>query len=205
MTLASKRLYLIFALLMTLAGCTTVQTPVTQVNWQAHQTKLEQLDQYRLSGKLGYISPQQRQSMNFQWIKSPDKTDLRLTNFLGQTVLHLTVDSHGAKVETYDDKVFTDPNPEVLITRLTGLVLPLKSLQDWIVGLPSNADDYILNTNNTLASLVKTLGGQRWLVTYTDYGEYPKGKETLPLPTKLKLVQNQTKLHIVITKWTLPQ
>lgn len=207
MRLAAKRFSLLFTLLFVLAGCSSVSnTPIANVDWQAHQARLNEIDQFKLAGKLGYISPEQRQSLNFQWQKSPTLSDLRLTNFLGQTVLHLTVNEQGAKVETYDDQIFTAKDAQTLIAQLTGLLIPVTPLEHWILGQPSDADDYILNTNNTLASLVKTIGPQRWLVTYDAYDlvELTNAKP-LALPTKLKLTQANTKLNIVISKWTLPQ
>ena len=41
------------------------------------------------------------------WKHSPNQSQLRLTTFLGQTALNLTIDPSGAKVVTYDDQIFT--------------------------------------------------------------------------------------------------
>ncbi|GAM70921.1 hypothetical protein JCM19236_1088 [Vibrio sp. JCM 19236] len=37
------------------------------MEYQAHQEKLSTLERYQVSGKLGYIDPTQRQSLNFNW------------------------------------------------------------------------------------------------------------------------------------------
>lgn len=207
MTLAANRFLILFTLLFVLAGCSTVSnTPISNIDWQAHQARLDKIEQFKISGKLGYISPEKRQSLNFQWQKGPNSSDLRLTSFLGQTVLHLTVTEQGAQVETYDDQIFRAQDAQTLIAQLTGLSIPVAPLEHWILGQPSDADDYILNNNNTLASLVKAIGPQRWLVTYNAYELVEVANEKpLALPTKLKLTQANTKLNIVISKWTLPQ
>ncbi|QXO18054.1 MULTISPECIES: lipoprotein insertase outer membrane protein LolB [Vibrio] len=197
------RIYLIFALLLILAGCSMAPEPVSEVQWQSHQARLANISQFRLSGKMGYISPEQRESFNFQWQKKADSSQLRLTNFLGQTILNLTISAQGARVETYDDQVYTADNAEQLIWQLTGLDIPINLLQDWILGLPSQADQYQLNSNNTLQSLDKTAGNRSWHVDYARYREYPWQSTALPLPDKLKLTQRQTAINLVVSKWTL--
>lgn len=197
------RIYLIFALLLTLAGCSMAPEPVSEVQWQSHQARLASIDQFRLSGKMGYISPEQRESFNFQWQKQAGSSQLRLTNFLGQTILNLTISPQGARVETYDDQVYSADNAEQLVWQLTGLDIPIALLQDWILGLPSQADDYVLNNSNTLQSLDKNAGDRSWHVDYARYREYPWQSSALPLPDKLKLTQNQTSINMVISKWTL--
>lgn len=70
MTLAANRFLILFTLLFVLAGCSTVSnTPITNIDWQAHQARLDKIEQFKISGKLGYISPEKRQSLNFQWQK----------------------------------------------------------------------------------------------------------------------------------------
>lgn len=197
------RIYLIVMLLMTLFGCSSVPEPITDVQWQSHQARLTSIAQFKLAGKIGYISPEQRQSLNFQWKKSNQNSQLRLTNFLGQTVLNLTMTAQGARVETYDNQVYTAPNAQLLVRQLTGLDIPVDLLQDWILGLPSQADAYALNENNTLATLDKRAGSTNWHVDYGRYREYPWQHTQLPLPDKLKLTQNQTSINLVISNWTL--
>ncbi|GAL38251.1 outer membrane lipoprotein LolB [Vibrio maritimus] len=48
------------------------------VEWQAHRAELNALTQYKASGKLGYISPEQRQTLNFYWTYSANLTKFAL-------------------------------------------------------------------------------------------------------------------------------
>ncbi|MFA0520152.1 lipoprotein insertase outer membrane protein LolB, partial [Vibrio sp. 10N.222.55.E8] len=114
----------------------------TSVEWQSYQNQLLQIESYQASGKLAYISPAQRQSLNFMWKHSSNQSQLRLTTFLGQTALNLTIDSSGAKVVTYDDRVFTDASATVLVEQLTGLLIPIDHLPQWFLGIPEQADAY---------------------------------------------------------------
>ncbi|HHI5409627.1 lipoprotein localization factor LolB [Vibrio metoecus] len=191
------------ASLFLLAGCATTPPQPVNVQWQSHQLVLQQIQAYQLTGKLGYIAPDQRQSFNFQWQKSPQQLSLRLTNFLGQTVLNLRVDEQGAQVDTYDDQIYRDQDAQSLIRNLTGLDIPVAQLEDWILGLPTQATHYELNEQNTLAMLTKLASTAEWQVEYQRYQAIDWQNQLIPLPDKLKLQQNKTSIQLVISQWTL--
>ncbi|EHH1180726.1 lipoprotein insertase outer membrane protein LolB [Vibrio vulnificus] len=186
-----------------MVGCTGLPEHPTSVEWQSHQAKLSQIQSFQAVGKLGYISPEQRQNLNFYWKHSPAQSNLRFTTFLGQTALNLTMTPQGARVETYDDQILTAKNATALVQQLTGLVIPVEQLSDWIIGLPNGADDFQLNEQNTLGSLEKELNFQRWHIAYTQYRDVEFHQQVVPLPAKLSLTQQDIKLNIVVSKWTL--
>ncbi|WP_192890103.1 lipoprotein insertase outer membrane protein LolB [Vibrio bathopelagicus] len=197
-----------------MVGCSSIPEQPTSVEWQSHQKRLLQIENYQASGKLAYISPEQRQSLNFIWKHSPNQSQLRLTTFLGQTALNLTIDSSGAKVVTYDDQVFTDASASVLVEQLTGLQIPIDHLPQWFLGIPDQADSYQLSATNTLESLSKQVSSQLWTLNFDNYRntEIPTKQlsdedntkvETIPLPTRLSFKQDENKINIVVSKWTL--
>ncbi|MEF2483543.1 lipoprotein insertase outer membrane protein LolB [Vibrio mimicus] len=198
-----RRLLPGLASLFLLAGCATTPPQPVNVQWQSHQLVLQQIQAYQLTGKLGYIAPEQRQSFNFQWQKSPQQLSLRLSNFLGQTVLNLRVDEQGAQVDTYDDQIYRDQDAQSLIRNLTGLDIPIEQLEDWILGLPTQATHYELNEQNTLANLTKLASTAEWQVEYQRYQAIDWQNKVVPLPDKLKLQQNKTSIQLVISQWTL--
>ena len=73
-----------------LSGCSSLPESVTNVEWQKHQQELQNIEQYQVSGRLAYISPEQRQSLSFFWKHSPSFSQLTLTFGLGQTALKMT-------------------------------------------------------------------------------------------------------------------
>ncbi|MDE1240078.1 lipoprotein insertase outer membrane protein LolB [Vibrio aestuarianus] len=198
-----KRLIVAFFTFGVLFGCSSLPEQITSVEWQSHQQQLQKITQYQVSGKLGYISPQQRQSLNFFWQKQQDSSQLRLSTFLGQTVLNLSITPQGATAETYDDQVLSAANADALVYQLTGLEIPIEQLQHWLLGLPNQADSYQLNDSNTLAFVDKTIAATPWHLDYQQYQFQQFADQTIPLPSKMKLKQANTSLNIVISKWIL--
>ncbi|OHY95457.1 lipoprotein localization factor LolB [Vibrio rotiferianus] len=203
MTLRSF-LILLFSSIV-LAGCSSVPDSIISVEWQAHEQRLKTINDFQATGKLGYIAPDQRQSLNFYWKQSTTLSQLRLTTVLGQTALKLTITPQGATVETYDDQVLTARNANQLIYRLTGLMMPVDHLPDWLLGLPTNADSFQLSSTNTLQVLDKQIGLNDWNIDYQRYGDIEWHNQTLPLPSKLKLSTSDVKINLVITKWNITQ
>jgi outer membrane lipoprotein LolB len=186
-----------------LAGCSQLQTTHTPVQWQQHQLQLKQIHNYQIVGKLGYITPGERRTFNFQWQRSDTNSQLRLTTFLGQTVLKIEVTPRAARAETYEGQTYQAATPEALLIGLTGLNIPLDALRDWILGLPTRADRYSLNAEHTLEHLTKILNGRTWEVSYQSYTEVTLGQHILPLPRQLSLKQSHTKINLRISKWTV--
>lgn len=208
-----KIIHLVFVATL-MAGCSTIPEQPTSVEWQTHQLQLESITNYQAQGKLAYISPEQRQSLNFTWKHSPQQSQLRLTTFLGQTALNLTVNAQGAKVVTYDDQVFTHRDASTLVRQLTGLSIPIQHMPQWLLGNPEQADGYQLNDTNTLASLNKIVENQLWQLDYTAYRDVSvitsshadiEESHVMPMPSKLTFKQDQTRINIVISKWTVTQ
>ncbi|EGA66537.1 lipoprotein insertase outer membrane protein LolB [Vibrio brasiliensis] len=204
MTKHFRSLVMLLAGVLLLNGCATMES-TTNVEWQTHQQRLATIDSYQAAGKLGYISPEQRQSLNFQWSHSATLTHLRLTTFLGQTALNLKATPQGAVVETYDDQSYSAPTPQALIQRLTGLNIPVEQLNDWMLGRPTQADDYQLSPTNTLASLTKQVGLQTWQLDYLTYQDVQYAGTALPLPKKIKLTQGSISITLFISNWNLSE
>ena len=197
-----RKIASLFIFSLILVGCSSIPEQPTSVEWQAHQQQLKNIQFYQATGKLAYISPEQRQSLNFLWKHSPNFSQLRLTTFLGQTALNLTITPQGAKVVTYDDQVFTHSSASRLVQQLTGLTIPVDHLPQWLLGNPEDADTYLLNANNTVEALSKQIDGQAWQLNFDRYRDvtYAQASSksstsevTLPLPTRLSFKQDSTR------------
>ncbi|MGR5120239.1 lipoprotein insertase outer membrane protein LolB [Vibrio astriarenae] len=189
--------------LLILAGCSSLPESETSVEWQSHEQKLQTIANYQANGKLGYIGPEQRQSLNFHWRDSKQNNQLTLRTIIGQTVLSISSSPSGAEVTTMEGDTYKGQNAQQLIAELTGLDIPADSLPRWLLGLPADADQFELNDENTLAALDKQINGQHWRLTYSRYSDVLLDGENIPLPSRMTLTNGETKLNIVISKWAI--
>lgn len=186
----------IFSLFL-LWGCSSVPPqPQSAVNWQTYQQQLKQLTHFTLKGKLAYISPQDRVSLNLYWKQEGDSYELNLSSFLGGNILNLKVTPQGAVLIDDRDSVYHGTSANRLIFHLTGLYVPADQMKNWIKGLPTGADRYQLSALNRLASLNKD---QSWQVNYRAYQMVDK----LALPQNIQLQQEKTKIKVIIDSWEI--
>ncbi|WP_227739140.1 lipoprotein insertase outer membrane protein LolB [Vibrio azureus] len=198
-----RTFFILFFASVLLSGCSSLPESVTNVEWQKHQQELQNIDHYQVTGRLAYISPEQRQSLSFFWKHSPSLSQLTLTFGLGQTALKMTTTAQGTTIETMDDQVLTAKDANQLIYRLTGLHIPVEQMPDWLLGLPTMADSYQLSPAHTLLQLDKTVNGNEWDIFYQRYADINWHQQIIPLPTKLKLSSSDTTIKIEINKWNI--
>lgn len=188
------RISMLTVVFAVLSGCATAPAPTTE--WQTHRASLETIDSYTARGKVAFIAPDTRFSANLYWRHSPTESTLRLTNFLGTTLLSLTMNAQGATLVDDQGKQYQDPNPARLIAYLTGAHLPVDALAPWLIGLPRPQDRFSLGPDNRLAALDDTQG---WDIDYQGYSA-----ETQPaLPTRITLSNDQQTIKLMISTWTL--
>lgn len=192
-------LSLLFALLVT--GCTQIpqQPPAQKVSWLIHQQQLENLTDWSLSGKLAIITQEERHSLNIYWAQTDNDFHITLTTFLGVTVLDIKKTSIGTQIIDNNGERFFGKDSEALIKRLSGLVIPIDVLQQWIKGNPNDAS-YQLNKNNQVESLAgHDQKNALWSINYQQYSPV----QGIYLPQKLQLKRLDLRLKFAISKWQL--
>lgn len=206
------RKILFFGLLLVLvSACTTVpEGPKQAVNLTAQLKKVADVNQWQMRGKIAFRQGKEGASVNLNWKNDSGDFDFRLTNFLGVTLVDLTVDNEQSILEA-DGETYKDAEPEPLIYQVTGMIIPVDSLLSWVKGLPLAGDKYTL----TDKGLVNTLESEcnycrNWQVSYDNYGSVETtNAEQVWLPHSITLTQVETEnspktqLKIKIYQWTL--
>lgn len=206
------RKILFFGLLLVLvSACTTVpEGPKQAVNLTAQLKKVADVNQWQMRGKIAFRQGKEGASVNLNWKNDSGDFDFRLTNFLGVTLVDLTVDNEQSVLEA-DGETYKDAEPEPLIYQVTGMIIPVDSLLSWVKGLPLAGDKYTL----TDKGLVNTLESEcnycrNWQVSYDNYGSVETtNAEQVWLPHSITLTQVETEnspktqLKIKIYQWTL--
>jgi len=200
-----KILCLLF--IMTLSGCSQFNAsdsddaPLsTNLTWQQHQQKLQQLDHWTLTGKLAIFLENERQTANIYWQQQGDNYSIQLTTFIGTRILQVTKNEQGVEIINNDDQVFTGQDANTLIKQLSpGLDLPLAALQQWIKGNPAKAS-YQLNEQQQVSELLGLDESQNlWQVSFQQYQLF----SGTVLPKKVDLKRDDIRVKIAINQWKI--
>lgn len=195
----------VFVFLFTtfMVGCVNMQDDVPNTSWPQHQASLSALQTYRASGKIAYRSPQARQSLNFNLKQSPNLTQLKLMNFLGQTLLTAEVSPQNTTITDLNGDTHHAQDASQLIFQLTGISVPVTQLTDWIKGLPTGSDEYQLNSSQRISQFSQTIDRKNWDIIYRSYQIVESSSQPeLGLPQNIVLRQAQDELKITITNWS---
>ena len=193
-----KKGLILFLFTCLLVGCAQIPEP-QEIPWLAHKQQLENLNDWSFSGKIAFITPEERHSLNIHWKQSENNFHITLTTFLGATVLDLEKTQSGTQIVDNDGKRFFGEDAEVLIKQLSGLVIPVDALQQWIKGNPSDAT-YQLNPENQVAILASVDPEDApWSINYSDY----KNTQGISLPYKLQLKRSDLRLKFSISRWKI--
>ena len=193
-----KKYLILFLFAFLLGGCSQTLPP-QNLPWQTHLQKIENLNEWSFSGKIAIITPQERHSLNIHWQQSYNDFHITLTTFLGGTIFELKKYQGMTEIIDNEGNHFYGENTENLVKQLSGFIIPVNALQQWIKGNPSKAT-YQLNTTNQVASIVgNDAKNAAWTITYSDY-QYPQG---IALPHKLQLNHEDIRLKFAISQWNI--
>ena len=182
-------------------GCAQIPSQKSQQNnsWDMQQQSLVALSDWSLTAKLAVITPKERNSVNMFWQQSQQGFHINLTTFLGLTVLD--VKKEGGKTTIIDNngKSYSSRNTEALIEELSGIVLPIEQLQQWIKGNPEDAH-YKLDENYQVIHLVSSdEEDDKWSINYSGYHT----TNNINLPHRLQLKRKDLRLKIARSNWNV--
>jgi len=154
--------------------------------WHKHEQQLQKINQFQISGALACFFNQQKIYAHFFWQQySKECYRLVFTNALGITEFEvlvkptftLLIDNHG--------KHYLSKNLQEIMQKLTGILLPMDNLRQWIIGLPGDSHDFTLDNKYCLKQINYQQNNLTWLVSYQRYIKGP----ILNLPSRIELKQ----------------
>jgi outer membrane lipoprotein LolB len=193
---SSRLLWLVFTLL--LSGCATLggDGQYNDAVWRGQREALEQLDHWRLSGKLAILAPGQKGSARLNWQQRGEDYDLILTTLIGTTLLELHQRNGQIEIVDNDGVRHSDTDSEALVYRLTGWHIPVAQLPTWIKGLPGQAE-FTLGADGR----INQLHNQQWQLSYQGYAR----NRLWLLPTGMTLQGPDTQIKLIIHEWQIEQ
>ncbi|GAA5219192.1 lipoprotein insertase outer membrane protein LolB [Corallincola platygyrae] len=187
-----------------LTGCP--QTPTIQPDdvadpeqaFALHQADLEQLSHWKIRGKVAIKTADETNTANLNWQLEQDVYALKLTSFIGTSLMELDGDRYQAKLKV-DGETYVSRAPERLIYQTTGWRLPVSTLPDWVVGrLSDSASKHTLDASGRLATQsLQTEDGMQWKLDYREYQQVDQRW----LPRKMTINGPEITIKLVISKW----
>lgn len=211
-------------LLFFINGCVTKPSIEDQAAITV-DNNLAQLTQWRLKGKIAWITPQKRTSAYMNWQQNDAQMQFNLSNVLGITLASLSYDGQSAILQA-DGKQYQDPSPSALIYRTTGWQVPLTSLSSWVKGAPSHKgrvykQSQLANKDNTTQvlryenGLIKQIkpacattpnseSCDDWTIDYTQYTSVTINNVQYQLPSNINMYNtaSQATIKMRISQWS---
>ncbi|HCH51327.1 MAG TPA: lipoprotein localization protein LolB [Proteus sp.] len=170
--------------------------------WQERQQALKKISQYETRGAFAYIEQSHKVYARFYWQdRDEDRYRLLLTNPLGTTELDLNVMPSVIEVTDNKGKKYYSDDPVEMIYQLTGMVIPLKNLRAWLIGLPGDATIFELDAHHLLKSVTWPAPEGDWIITYQAYDS----NITPNLPQRLELRQGDRLIKLKMDNWDIQQ
>jgi outer membrane lipoprotein LolB len=155
---------------------------------------VETLQNWNLSGRLGYRSGNDGGSASLDWRQRHPRGELHFSGPVGIGSARLFWSPGSAELDTGKERVSAASSAE-LAWRLTGLWLPVEALQYWVRGLPwpDAPWDEQRDDRGQLSRLTQ-LG---WSLDFSDY----LTDSPLPLPQRIRASHQDQRFTLVIRKW----
>lgn len=190
--------------LANLPGCSLFDTrdipPPGSANtfdWPNLSSELDKFDSWTMIGKIGVRTPDQSMSAAInQWVQTRELFDIQLSStFFGLGNSRLIGNPvFITLLEAGEDPVSSD-QPEDLLNKALGFPMPITALPYWLKGLP--LPDQHFSAQYYANGLPKSMEQSNWSLSFDDY----QLDQALPLPGKIKLVQGDARITLVIKEW----
>lgn len=188
-------------LALLLAGCAAqapqeaIQGPADAGAWQAHKARIETIDGWQISGKVGIRAPQDSGSGTLFWLQRQDYFDIRLAGPLGRGATRLTGRPDAVELEVAGHGRFSADSPEALLEAQLGWGLPVSHLLWWVRGVPApdSPRKLALDDQGRLAQLTQ----DGWQVDYLSYLE----QDGFALPERIRIEGQDLRVTLVIKDW----
>jgi len=176
--------------------------PLVKHTAQQRIAKLEQLNQWKIKGKIAFFEKDARNSFTLNWQvdEIKESQQLKLTHYLGINVLQLDSMANNHKIQV-DGKTYRGKNLERLIYSITGLTLPTQALTFWLKGMPFQENDSInyQQTTQLPQTLSSYYNNELWQVSYDNYQQI----DDYNLATKFSIKNDDLLIKIVINDWSI--
>ncbi|MFC0308301.1 lipoprotein insertase outer membrane protein LolB [Gallibacterium trehalosifermentans] len=200
------RLALISGVTLLFVGCATneqftapeVTLPHSSPVWQQHQQAVNAINHYAADGQLGYIGNNKRFSSSFHW-QYLGKQHYRLffSSLLSRSTLTIEKTANNTVIFDNNGNHYANQDIHQLLQDVIGFDFPVEEFPNWIKGLPSGTQNYVINQQGLLSHFTYQWQGENWQAQYLNYHQ----SVSPTLPESLLISSPSKKLKIQIKTW----
>lgn len=191
----------------TLSGCSLFNTyedisalDLKHYNWASTKQAIHAQTHWSLIGKIGIRTPDDSLTIAINdWTQKNDNFEINLSStFFGLGASTLEGNSNFVTLSESGEPPIRSEHPNTLMQTTLGFPLPITYLSYWVKGLP--VPDLVAKIKFNKQGLPLTIRQDQWNLHFSNYHL----EHGIPLPGKIKLEQNDTRIILAIKKWTLP-
>ena len=185
-----------------LSACATLsgRAPEGAANepaWAARLARLDALDSWELSGRVGVATAKDGGSGSLDWKQQGAELTFDFRGPLGAGAVHMQGDAQALHVQSSrgDDFVTTDPEQD--LTGYLHMPMPVLSMRYWLLGVPDPGAPYDKTVDARGEPM--TLEQRAWRVEYQEYTEV----QGLSLPVRFTLTRGELRIKVAVSQWDL--
>ncbi len=180
-----------------LSACATTQPMSQPVSPNGdHFSKLQQIQQFKLKGRIGIQMPGRGYTGSFTWQHQAHDTDeISFFSPVGSQVANISQTPKLATLTDNKGNTYQAVDAAALIDEHLGWQIPVNDLNDWLLAR-AKADD---KTNLTLdpQGRLTSLQKDGWSIRYANYRTW----SNIDLPEKITLNKPDFSLKLIIKDW----
>lgn len=178
--------------------------------WQQRRQQLSKLNDWHMKGRMIVVNGVEFWSLSVDWQQKGEQYLIFLSGPFGAGKIQLVGSKNGVLLKNSDEQVFYAETPEELLLEHTGVVMPLRYLRYWMLGLPDPMavnNNEKLDSRGRLESLRLASGDQLpWDIHFRRYISIDKksaqSDASLDLPDKIFINQGDNiKVRVVVGEW----
>jgi len=179
----------VLTLLLLLSACTAVPVAPGLHYSKLARPSLVALQTWVFEGRVAVSGIKSSWSANIVWTHDHDHEQIKLSGPLGQGAVLINLTGDYVTIDRGDGRVQSSADVEQLISRELGLVVPVKFLRYWVLGMP-RLDVAFNEVDNGFTQL-------GWLNEYTQM----QAVNQEILPRKMVVTKDKIKLKLVVDQW----
>ena len=187
-------------LLSIVSGCATnFKEYAGDENPRVLREKLYQIENFQLTGKLGFRNAQEAFSIAINdWKQTADQYELQLSStFLGLGAVTIAGSPSWIVIQESGEEPIQSEYPNEALTELLGMPLPVQRIRYWIRGVPApqSASQETKNEQGLVSNIIQ----DNWIIELDRYHDV----NGLPLPGRIKINQDGTRITLAVTQWSI--